>query len=195
MKETYNINEIRNTIIQGDALEELRKFPSNSVNMVMTSPPYWCYAEGHKVLTGQGWKDLQDIQIGDRILSVNPKNMELEYVKITAVNKWKYSDKMVEFKNTHIDLLVTPNHKMFVYFKNIGKGIKPRDEVGYFKSTKNKKGRFFVEAKNIKSDYVTAKTGFKWNFNRSYPARRGGLFLIVLLVRPKVFGKSSALFP
>ena len=29
------------TIIQGDALEELRKMPSNSIHMCCTSPPYW----------------------------------------------------------------------------------------------------------------------------------------------------------
>jgi site-specific DNA-methyltransferase (adenine-specific) len=30
-----------NTIIQGDALEELKKLESESVNCIMTSPPYW----------------------------------------------------------------------------------------------------------------------------------------------------------
>ncbi len=30
-----------NQIIQGDAIEELKKLPEKSINMVMTSPPYW----------------------------------------------------------------------------------------------------------------------------------------------------------
>lgn len=30
-----------NTIIQGDALTELKKLPEESINCVMTSPPYW----------------------------------------------------------------------------------------------------------------------------------------------------------
>jgi DNA modification methylase len=30
-----------NKIIQGDALEELKKLPDESVNMCVTSPPYW----------------------------------------------------------------------------------------------------------------------------------------------------------
>lgn len=37
----YNIDEIKNTIINGDALEELKRFPSESVDMCITSPPYW----------------------------------------------------------------------------------------------------------------------------------------------------------
>ena len=30
-----------NTVIQGDALKVLKTFPDESVDMVMTSPPYW----------------------------------------------------------------------------------------------------------------------------------------------------------
>lgn len=33
--------EVMNRIIQGDALEVLKKLPDESINMVMTSPPYW----------------------------------------------------------------------------------------------------------------------------------------------------------
>jgi len=32
---------MENKIIQGDALEELKKLPEKSINMCMTSPPYW----------------------------------------------------------------------------------------------------------------------------------------------------------
>jgi len=35
------IKDVVNTIIQGDALDVLRKMPSQSVDMVITSPPYW----------------------------------------------------------------------------------------------------------------------------------------------------------
>lgn len=37
----YKIEDIKNTIINGDALLELKKLPSESVDMVITSPPYW----------------------------------------------------------------------------------------------------------------------------------------------------------
>ncbi|KKN79204.1 hypothetical protein LCGC14_0342210 [marine sediment metagenome] len=41
-----NISEIENTVIFGDALEQVRKLTDKSVNCVITSPPYWqlrCY--------------------------------------------------------------------------------------------------------------------------------------------------------
>ena len=37
----YQIDEIKNKIICGDALSELKKFPNESMDCVMTSPPYW----------------------------------------------------------------------------------------------------------------------------------------------------------
>jgi site-specific DNA-methyltransferase (adenine-specific) len=37
----YNINEIKNTIVQGNVLNVLKQMPEKSINMVVTSPPYW----------------------------------------------------------------------------------------------------------------------------------------------------------
>ena len=38
---TNKIDEIKNRILCGDALEELKKFPNECVDMIITSPPYW----------------------------------------------------------------------------------------------------------------------------------------------------------
>ena len=37
----YDIDAILNVILKGDALEVLKKIPSESVDMCITSPPYW----------------------------------------------------------------------------------------------------------------------------------------------------------
>jgi len=36
-----NLKEKINTVICGDALSVLKTFPPESVDMVITSPPYW----------------------------------------------------------------------------------------------------------------------------------------------------------
>lgn len=48
----YAIEEIRNRFICGDALEEMRKFPGKSIDLIVTSPPY-----NLKNSTGNGMKD------------------------------------------------------------------------------------------------------------------------------------------
>lgn len=40
-EKVYNIDDIKNTILQGDAISELRKIPDNSIDTCVTSPPYW----------------------------------------------------------------------------------------------------------------------------------------------------------
>lgn len=37
----YKIEEVKNTIIQGDVLEVLKQIPDDSIDMCVTSPPYW----------------------------------------------------------------------------------------------------------------------------------------------------------
>ena len=37
----YQIEQIRNEILCGDALSELEKIKSESVDCIITSPPYW----------------------------------------------------------------------------------------------------------------------------------------------------------
>ena len=37
----YKISDIKNTIIHGDTLEELKKLPDDLVDTIITSPPYW----------------------------------------------------------------------------------------------------------------------------------------------------------
>lgn len=54
----YDIEKIRNTIIQGHVLDELKKIPSNTIDTIITSPPYWGlrdYGEQTKVI----WDGMQ----------------------------------------------------------------------------------------------------------------------------------------
>jgi len=37
----YTINEVLDTIIQGNALDMLKNIPDKSIDCVITSPPYW----------------------------------------------------------------------------------------------------------------------------------------------------------
>lgn len=37
----YDINEIKNTILNGDVLDQLKQIPNESIDMCITSPPYW----------------------------------------------------------------------------------------------------------------------------------------------------------
>lgn len=38
----YKIDEIRNKILQGNVLDVLKQIPDESIDCIITSPPYWC---------------------------------------------------------------------------------------------------------------------------------------------------------
>ncbi len=52
MKKKERINEYKNSIILGDSLDVMKRFPSGSIDLIVTSPPY-----NLKNSTGNGMKD------------------------------------------------------------------------------------------------------------------------------------------
>lgn len=44
----YNINDIKNKIINGDVLRVLKEIPNESIDMCITSPPYWSLRDYEK---------------------------------------------------------------------------------------------------------------------------------------------------
>ena len=69
----------------------------------------FCWAEGTEALTLSGWKKLQDIQIGESVLSLNEDNVA-EYKEVKDVVEFYRNGKMLQAKSTRIEYLVTPNH-------------------------------------------------------------------------------------
>jgi nucleoside-diphosphate-sugar epimerase/intein/homing endonuclease len=72
-----------------------------------------CYDEETRALTKDGFKNYWEIQVGDTVLSLNPETGMIEEKEVEKVIIQDYSGKMVSFKSNRIDLLVTPNHRMF----------------------------------------------------------------------------------
>lgn len=75
--------------------------------------PRSCFSEDTEVLTEQGWKLFKNVLKLDEIATLNKEN-KLIYQKPTEIIKQRYAGELIGFKNYHCDLLVTPNHKMYV---------------------------------------------------------------------------------
>ena len=81
-------------------------------------PPYPahpnCYDEETEVYTNKGWMYFKDLQGGELILSINPDTKEIEWVPFIAKVVYQYKGKMIHFKNRSFDLMVTPDHRMYI---------------------------------------------------------------------------------
>jgi replicative DNA helicase Mcm len=74
---------------------------------------YGCYDGETEVLTKQGWKRFYALSKDDEIASLNGGS-HLVYEKPTDIISEPYKGKMYELKTRGVDLLVTPNHNLYV---------------------------------------------------------------------------------
>ena len=77
-----------------------------------------CYDEKTRALTTEGLKTYDELRKGDQVFSLNPVTREIEIKPVEKVIIQPYKGKMVHFHNQRINLLVTPNHNMFILTTN-----------------------------------------------------------------------------
>jgi 5-methyltetrahydropteroyltriglutamate--homocysteine methyltransferase len=75
---------------------------------------YTCYDEETRALTKDGLKSFEELKKGDEVLSLNPAMRTIEWKPITHLRFYPYTGKMIHFAGRSFDLLVTPNHTMYI---------------------------------------------------------------------------------
>jgi thymidylate synthase ThyX len=74
----------------------------------------FCYDAETEVLTEDGWKAWPDVDGSETFATVNPDSGSLEYQEATEHFVGDYDGEMYRIRSEQIDLLVTPNHRMWV---------------------------------------------------------------------------------
>jgi len=96
-----------------DALDFILSWKGDKFDTIILDPPY-CYDNETEVLTDDGWKFFKDLDEGEKIATLNPSTGYLEYQKpIQYINQY-YKGKMVKIKSGYVNLLVTPNHELYI---------------------------------------------------------------------------------
>ena len=72
-----------------------------------------CYSKDTEILTDQGWKFFKDLNKTEKVATLNPRTKNIEYQKPYEYIDEPYKGKMYRVKGKYIDLLVTPNHKIY----------------------------------------------------------------------------------
>lgn len=74
-----------------------------------------CYSGDTETLTDKGWKNHWDIDVdNDMIATLNPDTKQIEFHKAASKHVYPYSGKMFHFHSRTSDVLVTPDHDMWV---------------------------------------------------------------------------------
>lgn len=134
-----------------------------SIDLVVTSPPYDCYTDDTEILTKNGWKLIKDVSLDEDVMTLNPETKEIYYQSVINTYNYKFDGDLIRFKNEDIDLLVTKNHNMFITDK---KGNACLDKKSYLKRDFGKY-TFLRKAENINSSCYIPYKGYKWNGKRN----------------------------
>jgi len=71
-----------------------------------------CYTGDHEVLSENGWVNITEIKVGQRVASL--VNNKLKYTHVAEVMSYDCDENIYEVKSNQVDLRVTLNHRMYV---------------------------------------------------------------------------------
>jgi DNA polymerase I len=74
-----------------------------------------CFTPDTDVLTPDGVRNIRDLEVGDKVYSLDPDSMEMEVKPVVETYVYpEYDGELVDIETDKIDFSVTPNHRMLV---------------------------------------------------------------------------------
>ncbi len=122
-----NITSVKNFWFRGqpfpvmEALIDLDSLPIPDRDIFYEQRPVFkagytiatCYDDKTELLTKDGWKYFKELKYKDEIATLN-KNGFLEYHKPSNIISEAYSGEMYQIKSRSLNLLITPNHNVYI---------------------------------------------------------------------------------
>lgn len=73
-----------------------------------------CFDDQTEVLTSTGWVKWPEVTGAETFATVNPETHNIEYHQAVDYHRYRYTGKMYSVQTQMLDMVVTPNHKMYV---------------------------------------------------------------------------------
>ena len=86
----------------------------------MAGDKFCCYTSDHDIMTERGWIPINEITLADKVACINriADTDVLEYHHPTEVQEYDYKGKLYNVESNQINLVTTPNHRMYVGNRN-----------------------------------------------------------------------------
>jgi len=104
-----------------------------------------CYDKQTEVLTDNGWKFFKDLAYEDKLCTLNPASHEIEFNEPEELVVFDHHKKLVSITNQTLDIMVTPDHDMYVASQHTARSGKPEF--------------MFVKARDLEFQSVIKRTG------------------------------------
>lgn len=123
-------------------------------NLILVIGNHDCVDVKTELLTKDGWKKYTEINKKDTIYSFNTEKNVGEWTKINNMIIKKYKGEMIKIQNQHIDMLVTPSHRILCslptkdsYDYTFAKNFKYMRKIPV--SSHSNKKEYFIEDEKI----------------------------------------------
>jgi len=104
--------------------------------------PTDCYSADTDILTRRGWLAFTELRPADEVATVSPEG-ELTYTRPTKLHSYSYQGEMLEFSTKTVNLLVTPNHHLY---------LRPKHQRQYS----------FISADQVCQQYYALRNQLEW---------------------------------
>jgi replicative DNA helicase Mcm len=135
-----------------DLIEDLIKLGWDK-QVCQVKEKFGCYDDKTEVLTKSGWKLFKDCTFNDEIAILNQDGY-MSYHNPTDIISYEYSGNMYKLKSRGVDLLVTPNHNLYVA-KGGWVGKYNKNNVTKYEFSFETPDKYFKKTKRFKKS-------FKW---------------------------------
>jgi DNA-directed RNA polymerase II subunit RPB2 len=106
------VDKVWSKIYDGDGYQMV-KMRIRSERTPMVGDKFCCYDDKTYVLTSNGWKQINELKLTDKIATLHENNT-LKYEYPSALQDYDYDGDMYYIESNQINLFVTPNHRMYV---------------------------------------------------------------------------------
>ena len=109
-----------------------------------------CYSDDTDILTDKGWINFKELTMDYKVASLMDDGETMTYTKPLEVMSYDFKGNMYKVESNQVDLLVTPNHRMYV-------GNRDGENFG-FKLAEEAYGKRWTYKKNIEN-YIPSVEG------------------------------------
>lgn len=85
--------------------------PEAAMESVLKYQVDYCVDEATEAMTDSGWKGIDELKVGDRVLTLNPESRMIEWQGVEEMNIFQSSGSLTHWKNATFDAMTTDAHR------------------------------------------------------------------------------------